>query len=113
MLRLRTIRVIIFGIGGVGSVCAEALEHSLDGYDFVIDAIDSVADKTDLIIRASRVREAKVYSSMGAALHFDPTQITRVSHARHRNIRLQFGRSGHSGNTQIEILSELMCKADR
>ena len=124
MLRLRTIRVIIFGVGGVGSVCAEALvrtglthltiidddtvqpsnlnrqlmatqpvlgqpkvnvlrerllsinpeaeiearcervnsqwldEHSLDGYDFVIDAIDSVADKTDLIIRASRVRGA-------------------------------------------------------
>ena len=141
MLRLRTIRVIIFGVGGVGSVCAEALvrtglthltiidddtvqpsnlnrqlmatqpvlgqpkvnvlrerllsinpeaeiearcervncqwldEHSLDGYDFVIDAIDSVADKTDLIIRASRVRGAKVYSSMGAALRFDPTQI--------------------------------------
>lgn len=47
----------------------------LEGYDYIIDAIDSVPDKTDLILRASRVREAKVYSSMGAAFRFDPTQV--------------------------------------
>ena len=145
--RLRTIRVIIFGVGGVGSACAEALvrsglthltivdddtvqpsnlnrqlmattltlgqpkvealrerllainpeaeivaiqkrytpetsfnfqlfaECSEVPFDFIIDAIDSVADKTDLIIRASRVRGAKVFSSMGAALRLDPTQV--------------------------------------
>jgi len=47
----------------------------LDGYDYIIDAIDSVPDKLDLIIRASRVRGAKVFSSMGAAFRFDPTQV--------------------------------------
>ena len=141
MEALRTKRVILFGVGGVGSWCAEALvrtglmhltivdddivqpsninrqlpatqatlgrpkvealrerlleinpeaeiiarcervneewlkANGLEDYDYVIDAIDSVVDKTDLIIRASRVRALKIYSSMGAALRFDPTQV--------------------------------------
>ena len=50
--------------------------NGLEGYDFVIDAIDSVADKTDLILYATRVRGVKIFSSMGAALRLDPTQIT-------------------------------------
>lgn len=50
--------------------------NGLAGFDYVIDAIDSVADKTDLIVYASRVRGCKVFSSMGAALRFDPTQVT-------------------------------------
>ena len=52
-----------------------ATDLHLEEYDYIIDAIDSVAAKTDLIIRASRVRRVKVYSSMGAALRFDPTQV--------------------------------------
>ena len=142
MEALRTRRVIIFGVGGVGSYAAEALvrtglthltivdddlvqpsninrqipatsltigspkvealrerllsihpeaeitarcervndewlkANGLDGYDYLIDAIDSVADKTDLILYASRVRGLKTFSSMGAALRFDPTQVT-------------------------------------
>ena len=51
-------------------------ENSLEGYSYVIDAIDCVADKTDLIIYASRVRALKTFSSMGAALRFDPTKVT-------------------------------------
>ena len=47
----------------------------LETYDYIIDAIDSVAAKTDLILCASRVRGCKVFSSMGAALRFDPTQV--------------------------------------
>lgn len=144
--RLRNVRVIIFGVGGVGSWCAEALirtglthltivdgdvvqpsnvnrqlpatretigrpkvevlkerlltvnpiaeiesvyeNYYADGktdsgvdlkigeYDYVIDAIDSVAAKTDLIIYATRVRGVKVFCSMGAALRFDPTAVT-------------------------------------
>ena len=45
-------------------------------YDYVIDAIDSVAAKTDLIINATRVRGTKIFCSMGAALRFDPTKVT-------------------------------------
>ena len=44
-------------------------------YDYIIDAIDSVNDKTDLILYATRAR-VKIFSSMGAALRFDPTQVT-------------------------------------
>lgn len=142
MTQLQCKRVILFGIGGVGSWCAETLirtglihltivdgdtvqpsninrqlpatqktigmpkvealrerllainpeadiiainemingewlkTHGLENYDYVIDAIDSVADKTDLIIYASRVRALKTFSSMGAALRFDPTKVT-------------------------------------
>ena len=149
MAQLQSVRVILFGIGGVGSWCAEALIRTglrhltivdddvvqpsninrqlpatqatigqpkvealkerllainpeaeiiarcerynaqtengqwemenkafpLEGYNYIVDAIDSLADKTDLIIRASRVRGSKVFSSMGAALRFDPTQV--------------------------------------
>jgi len=53
----------------------ESFDFRLSTFDYIIDAIDSVADKTDLIINASRVRGAKVFSSMGAALRFDPTQV--------------------------------------
>jgi len=142
MEALRTKKVIIFGVGGVGSYAAEALirtglthltivdddlvqpsninrqipatsltigrpkvealkerlltinpkaciealcervneewikVNGLDEYDYVIDAIDSVTEKTDLILYASRVRGLKVFSSMGAALRFDPTKVT-------------------------------------
>lgn len=50
--------------------------NGLSEYDYVIDAIDSVNDKVDLIIYATRVRGLKIFSSMGAALRFDPTQVT-------------------------------------
>ena len=145
MNKLREKRVIIFGVGGVGSYCAEALirtglthltivdddvvqtsnvnrqleatretigrpkvevlrerlleinpdaeiitiqeryvaeeekilnlKSQIANSNYIIDAIDDVVAKTDLILRASRVRGVKVYSSMGAALRFDPTQV--------------------------------------
>ena len=141
MTQLQSKRVILFGVGGVGSWCAEALVRTglthltivdddvvqvsnlnrqlpatqatigrpkvevlrerllsinpeaeiiaiqerytaetsfnfqLSTFNYIIDAIDSVNDKTDLILRASRVRTLKIYSSMGAALRFDPTQV--------------------------------------
>lgn len=43
-------------------------------YDYVVDAIDSLKDKTLLIINAAGSR-AKLFSSMGAALKMDPTRI--------------------------------------
>jgi tRNA A37 threonylcarbamoyladenosine dehydratase len=133
-------QVIIFGIGGVGSWCAESLVRSgihyltivdsdrvcitninrqlhatsetvgqvktealkkrlleinpnaeitavqkiyhagnrdlfeLDKYDYIIDAIDSLGSKMDLIRTATRTH-AVLFSSMGASLKMDPTQI--------------------------------------
>ena len=140
MERIAQKRVIIFGVGGVGSWCAESLVRSgirhltivdsdrvcitninrqlmattktvgqvkvdalkerlltinpsveinalqkiftaenaddfaLDTYDYIIDAIDSLKDKATLILLACRTN-AKLFSSMGAALKLDPTRI--------------------------------------
>lgn len=140
MERIAQKRVIIFGVGGVGSWCAESLVRSgiqrltivdsdlvcitninrqlmattktvgqvkvdalkerlltinpsaeitalqkiftqetaedfnLDSYDYIIDAIDSLKDKAALILTACRTN-AKLFSSMGAALKMDPTRI--------------------------------------
>ncbi len=140
MQRLEAARVILFGIGGVGSWCAEGLirsgighltmvdpdvvmpsninrqvpattrtigrpkaevmrerlleinpdadirvlvkayhdedceDFSLESYDYIIDAIDSLKDKRLLLCRATRTT-AKVFSSMGAALKTDPTKV--------------------------------------
>jgi tRNA A37 threonylcarbamoyladenosine dehydratase len=140
MGRIAEKRVIIFGVGGVGSWCAESLVRSgirkltivdsdhvcitninrqlmattktvgqvkvdalkerllsinpsaeitalqqiftaetasnfcLEEYDYIIDAIDSLKDKALLILLACQTR-AKFFSSMGAALKFDPTRI--------------------------------------
>lgn len=54
----------------------EAFDFQLSTFDYVIDAIDSVAAKADLIINATRTRGVKIFSSMGAALRFDPTKVT-------------------------------------
>ena len=140
MDRIAQKRVIIFGVGGVGSWCAESLvrsgirqltivdsdrvcitninrqlmattktvgqvkvealkerlltinpsaeimalqkifsqetaeEFDLDSYDYIIDAIDSLKDKAALILLACKTN-AKLFSSMGAALKIDPTRI--------------------------------------
>lgn len=153
MERLAQTRVIVFGVGGVGSWCAESLIRSgighltvvdsdrvstsnvnrqamatsltvgqvkvealrerllqispgsdvqavqeiysaataplfrLQEYDYVIDAIDSLTNKMELIVQASDKklataidghRRPTLFSSMGAALKMDPTQV-RVS----------------------------------
>ncbi len=53
-----------------------AAEFDLASYDCVIDAIDSLADKAQLILHATSLpKEVCFLSSMGAALKLDPTQI--------------------------------------
>lgn len=49
-------------------------EFDLDSYDYVIDAIDSLAHKATLILNACLSR-ARLFSSMGAARKMDPTRI--------------------------------------
>ena len=137
MTALSEARVIIFGVGGVGSWCAEGLVRSgirhltivdsdrvcitnvnrqlmalpstvgqvkvevlkqrllsinpkagieavqriysaetrdsfgMENYDYIIDAIDSLKDKADLILHATRT-PATFFCSMGAALKIDP-----------------------------------------
>lgn len=140
MSEIASKKVIIFGIGGVGSWCAESLIRSgirhltivdsdsicvtninrqlhattqtvgevktdalkirlleinphaiitgiqkiynqqnhdffqIEGYDYIIDAIDSLGPKINLIRKATRTN-AVLFSSMGASLKIDPTRI--------------------------------------
>lgn len=46
----------------------------LENYDYIIDAVDSLKDKADLILTACTM-PAVFFSSMGAALKIDPTKI--------------------------------------
>jgi tRNA A37 threonylcarbamoyladenosine dehydratase len=49
-------------------------EFNLDSYDYIIDAIDSLSNKIHLIRQATRTNAA-FFSSMGASLRLDPTQV--------------------------------------
>ena len=163
--RLARTRVIVFGVGGVGSWCVEGLVRSgvrhvtivdpdrvcpsnvnrqlmatattvgqvkvdalkahlleispeaeitahheafsadtadsfnLDGYDFVIDAIDSLQDKM-LLIRTALASRARLFSSMGAARKLDPTRVSVAEFWKvrgcplARSLRQGFKRSG-------------------
>ncbi|MBP3303283.1 MAG: tRNA threonylcarbamoyladenosine dehydratase [Muribaculaceae bacterium] len=56
-----------------------ASSFSLEEYDYVIDAIDSLSDKALLILNATEAmsmhKGMKLFSSMGAALKLDPSRI--------------------------------------
>lgn len=64
-------------ITAINKIYSEATQNEfhLEDFDYVIDAIDSLADKALLINNATRARGIKLYSSMGAALKLDPTRI--------------------------------------
>ena len=51
-----------------------AADFQLEDYDYIVDAIDSLQDKAQLILHACRTK-ARFFSSMGAALKLDPTRI--------------------------------------
>ncbi len=51
-----------------------AAQFHLDDYDYIIDCIDSLKDKTALIELATHAR-GTFFSSMGAALKIDPTRV--------------------------------------
>lgn len=78
-------------------------DFELDRYDYVLDCIDSISCKVDLILRATSSGPT-LFSSMGAACKLDPTQIQVVSIwdtvgcALARLIRKKLRQSGFPGN---------------
>ncbi len=89
-----------------------AADFHLDSYDYIIDCIDSLKDKTALIELASH-SPANLFSSMGAALKIDPTRI-RVAEfwdvhgdPLARAIRKKFHREGReTGKPFLCVYSE-------
>ena len=57
--------------------CESSDSFELDGYDYVIDAIDSVRDKAHLINHVTRLDRPVLFSSMGAACKTDPFRIRK------------------------------------
>ena len=59
---------------------AETAESfNLASFDYVIDAIDSVRDKAHLVRATLAAQGPVLFSSMGAALRFDPTRVRATS----------------------------------
>jgi len=170
--QLASTRVILFGVGGVGSWCAEALvrtgiQHltlvdndvicatnvnrqiqataanvgqvkvhelltrlvslnpqaaiearaeiysaetrdrfTLNAYDYVIDAIDSLACKIDLLATAMTAGP-RVYSSMGAACKLDPAQIRVASIWKTSGCAL--ARAVRRGLRQRQVSGDCLC----
>ena len=68
--------------------CPESAESfQLGKYDYIIDAIDSLSNKLDLLCRASAT-EATVFSSMGAGLRLDPQKIRVAEFKKVRGCKL-------------------------
>ncbi len=80
-----------------------AADFGLENYDYVVDAIDSLADKASLILRctsAATAPRAGFVSSMGAARKLDPARVSVAEFwkvegcALARALRTRFRRSG-------------------
>ena len=70
--------------------CPESAESfQLGKYDYVIDAIDSLSNKLDLLCRASATN-AVVFSSMGAGLRLDPQKIRVAEFKKVRGCKLAY-----------------------
>lgn len=54
---------------------ATAADFALERFDYVIDAIDSLENKANLIRHALSIPSVTLFASMGAALKLDPLQI--------------------------------------
>ena len=68
--------------------CPESADSfNLSKYDYVIDAIDSLSNKVDLLCRASATN-AVVFSSMGAGLRLDPQKIRVAEFKKVRGCKL-------------------------
>ncbi len=63
-------------------------DFDIGEYDYVIDAIDSLADKASLIVTATATPGVRLFSSMGAALKTDPTRVEVAEFSKVKGCRL-------------------------
>jgi tRNA A37 threonylcarbamoyladenosine dehydratase len=90
-----------------GAFSRETAESfDIPGADYVIDAIDSLSHKLDLI-ETSRAAGTGLYSSMGTALKLDPTQLKTADRWETRGcplarlVRQGLRRRGFTGNLTV------------
>nr|MEE4267913.1 tRNA threonylcarbamoyladenosine dehydratase [Candidatus Krumholzibacteria bacterium] len=90
----------------------------LEEYDFVLDCIDSVPSKVDLLVRANQAG-CTIFASMGAAFKLDPTRIRTGSIwqtggcALAKVIRRKLRETDFSGDFEVVYSPEQMLVPDR
>lgn len=95
-----------------------AESFDLGGFDFVLDCIDSIPSKVDLLIRATRAGST-LFASMGAAFKLDPTQIRTGSIwqtegcALAKVIRRKLREQDYRGDFEVVFSPEQMLVSDR
>lgn len=80
----------------------------LSDYDYIIDCIDSLNDKIALLINATKTN-ATVYSSMGAALKSDPTQIKTAEFWKVRGCPLGAALRKRMKRAKLKPYKPVMC----
>jgi len=97
---------------------ANAAEFDLAGYDYVLDCIDSISCKLDLITRTIDAG-TRLYSAMGAAGKLDPSRIsiasiweTTGSCPLARLMRRRLRAVGFAGDFQAVFSSEAVTRAE-
>lgn len=89
---------------------ATAGEFPLGGYDYVIDAIDSLDSKARLIRHALSCPGVELFSSMGAARRVDPLRVRRAEFWRvqgdglARALRARFRKSGEMPGREFQCV---------
>lgn len=95
-----------------------AADFQLSSFDYVLDCIDSVPSKVDLVMRATS-EGATVFSSLGAAFRLDPAQVKVASIwetqgcSLARVIRRRLRQHEFSGDFQAVFSPETLEIADR
>ncbi len=80
----------------------------LDDYDYIIDCIDSLKDKMALLLNAANTK-ARVFSSMGAALKLDPTQIKVAEYWKVRGCPLGAALRKKMKRAKLKPAKPIMC----
>ena len=84
-------------------------EFNLSSYDYVIDAIDSIEDKVDLLVYATNQTDATVFSSMGAALKVNPNLIKTAEFWKVHGCPLASSLRRRLKKEQIQLKKEVLC----
>lgn len=84
-------------------------EFHLEQYDYIIDCIDSLRDKIDLLVEATSLPRAKVYSSMGAALKLDPTRIATAEFWKVKGCPLGAAMRNRMRHNKLTLRKKVMC----
>lgn len=87
-----------------------ASSWQLGDYDYIIDAIDSLADKALLLLNAAAARKPGIASSMGAALRLDASRVAVAEFWKVKGcplaaaLRSRFRRSGMKPRRKIKCV---------